>query len=165
MYDDRQDFMGRKPYDGRPSYDDRSSYEGGRYAFESGRSYDGARASYSQEPPRKLRSEQAAKPKGVRGIFGGQRGEQKGGDLSNVVIYSPTTFDDVQALIDYLKRREQVIVDFTGIDQTAVYRIMDFMSGAIYALNGSIQQITSNIFLFAPSGVTITVPPQFKGRR
>jgi len=116
---------------------------------------------------RRFRSEQPSKSKSARGFFGVARGEQQtsGGDSSNVVIYSPSTFADVQALIDYLKRREQVIVDFSGIDQTAVYRIMDFMSGAIYALNGSIQQITRNIFLFAPAGVTITVPPQFNGRR
>ena len=59
--------------------------------------------------------------------------------------------------------REQVIVDFSTLNQQSVYRILDFMSGAIYALGGSIQQITRNIFLFAPSGVTITVPPQIRG--
>ncbi|MBO4380588.1 MAG: cell division protein SepF [Clostridia bacterium] len=77
-----------------------------------------------------------------------------------VVIYSPSTYEDVQLLIDHLKMREQVIVDFSTLNQASVYRILDFMSGAIYALSGSIQQITKNIFLFAPAGVTITVPPQ-----
>ncbi len=88
----------------------------------------------------------------------------KPGDGSNggVVIYSPTTYEDVQLLIDHLKMREQVIVDFSNVNQTSVYRILDFMSGAVYALSGSIQQITKNIFLFAPSGVKITVPPQIK---
>lgn len=75
-----------------------------------------------------------------------------------VVIYSPSTYEDVQLLIDHLKMREQVIVDFSTLNQASVYRILDFMSGAIYALSGSIQQITKNIFLFAPAGVTITVP-------
>ena len=87
-----------------------------------------------------------------------QKREQKQ-QQNNIVIYSPQTYEDVQALIDHLKKGEQVIVDFSTINQTAVYRILDFMSGAIYALNGSIQQITRNIFLFAPQGVTISVPP------
>jgi len=87
--------------------------------------------------------------------------QQNGG----VVIHSPSTYEDVQRLIDHLKRREQVIVNFASVNQTSVYRILDFMSGAIYALGGSIQQITGNIFLFAPAGVTITIPPQFEGRR
>lgn len=81
---------------------------------------------------------------------------------SGVVINSPTTYEDVQLLIDHLKMQEQVIVDFSAVNQTSVYRILDFMSGAIYALGGSIQQITKNIFLFAPKGVSITVPPQLR---
>ncbi len=80
---------------------------------------------------------------------------------SGVVINSPKTYEDVQRLIDHLKLREQVIVDFSNVDQQSVYRILDFMSGAIYALGGSIQPIHKNIFLFAPAGVTITIPPQF----
>lgn len=85
------------------------------------------------------------------------------GQSGGVVIYSPRTYKDVQLLIDHLKMREQVIVDFSTLNQQAVYRILDFMSGAIYALDGSIQQITKNIFLFAPQGVTITIPPQIRG--
>lgn len=103
----------------------------------------------------------------LSGLFGGRdrdprpmQSENRGG----TIIYSPSTYEDVQLLIDHLKLREQVIVDFSEINQTSVYRILDFMSGAIYALNGSIQQITKNIFLFAPSGVTITVPPNL-GRK
>ena len=84
---------------------------------------------------------------------------------SGVVIYSPSTYEDVQLLIDHLKMREQVIVDFSTLNQASVYRILDFMSGAIYALSGSIQQISNNIFLFAPAGVTITVPHGLGGRR
>ncbi len=87
---------------------------------------------------------------------------KKNAQQNNIVIYSPSTYEDVQALIDHLKKGEQVIVDFSTVNQTAVYRILDFMSGAIYALNGSVQQITRNIFLFAPQGVTISVPIQFK---
>lgn len=85
------------------------------------------------------------------------------GQSGSVVIYSPRTYKDVQLLIDHLKMREQVIVDFSTLNQQSVYRILDFMSGAIYALDGSIQQITKNIFLFAPQGVTITIPPQIRG--
>lgn len=84
------------------------------------------------------------------------------GAMGGVVINSPTTYEDVQLLIDHLKMQEQVIVDFSTVNQTSVYRILDFMSGAIYALGGSIQQITKNIFLFAPKGVSITVPPQLR---
>lgn len=108
--------------------------------------YEGSFTRPSYTPPQNLQSSMATSTAG------------------GVVIYSPSTYEDVQLLIDHLKMREQVIVDFSTINQTSVYRILDFMSGAIYALGGSIQQITKNIFLFAPAGVTITVPPQL-GRR
>lgn len=83
-------------------------------------------------------------------------------NAGGTVIYTPSTYEDVQLLIDHLKQREQVIVDFSQIKQASVYRILDFMSGAVYALSGSIQQISNNIYLIAPSGVTITLPPQIK---
>lgn len=92
---------------------------------------------------------------------GGMQAASQGG----VMIYSPSTYEDVQLLIDHLKMREQVIVDFSTLNQASVYRILDFMSGAIYALSGSIQQINTNIFLFAPAGVTITVPSGLGGKR
>lgn len=104
------------------------------------------------------RPQQSAAPQ-VPSYTQPQYGQTSGG----VVIYSPRTYKDVQLLIDHLKLREQVIVDFSTLNQQSVYRILDFMSGAIYALDGSIQQITKNIFLFAPQGVTITIPPQIRG--
>ena len=76
----------------------------------------------------------------------------------NVVVYDPKTPEDVQRLIDYLKRREPAIIN---LDQTAAdvaQRVLDFVSGAIYALSGSIHRIASNIFLLSPEGVEITVP-------
>ncbi|MDD4839106.1 MAG: cell division protein SepF [Clostridia bacterium] len=162
MYDDRNRYDRQKP---------RDSFERERENFVAGSRdrYENSNDSFAMQNSKRFRSEQQQKPRSAKGLFNNVRNESSNSsrrqDSSNVVIYSPSTFDDVQNLIDYLKRREQVIVDFSGIDQTAVYRIMDFMSGAIYALNGSIQQITKNIFLFAPAGVTITVPPQFNGKR
>ncbi len=122
-----------------------------------------------KDSPRQYRSE-ASKLNRLSRIFGGdeppraesQMTRQTSGGAGGVVIYSPKTYEDVQLLIDHLKMREQIIVDFTDIAQATVYRILDFMSGAIYALGGSIKQIKGNIFLFAPSGVTITVPPNLR---
>ena len=79
-------------------------------------------------------------------------------NYQNVVVYDPKTPEDVQRLIDYLKRHEPAIIN---LDQTApdvAQRILDFISGAIYALSGSIHRIANNIFLLSPEGVEITVP-------
>ncbi len=75
---------------------------------------------------------------------------------NGVAIQEPSTFEEVMALIDNLKIRQEIIVKFTRLPQASAYRILDFLSGAVYALDGTIQEIEKNIFLVAPSGVAIS---------
>ena len=75
-----------------------------------------------------------------------------------VVIYTPKTYEDVQTLIDYLKRDEPAIVNLAGIADSSAQRILDFMSGAVYGLSGSIKRIVGSVFLLTPRGVKIMVP-------
>ncbi|MCL2798217.1 MAG: cell division protein SepF [Firmicutes bacterium] len=79
-------------------------------------------------------------------------------NYQNVVVYDPKTPEDVQRLIDYLKRREPAIINLDGTVPDVAQRILDFVSGAIYALSGSIHRVASNIFLLSPEGVEITIP-------
>ena len=76
----------------------------------------------------------------------------------NIVVYYPQTPEDVQALIDYLKRREPAIVNLDDVQPDVAQRILDFLSGATYGLDGSVHRISGNIFLLSPKGVEITVP-------
>ncbi len=77
---------------------------------------------------------------------------------NNMVVYEPRTPSDVQQLIDYLKRKEPAIINLDSVDEESAQRILDFFSGAVYALNGSIHRISGNIFLLTPEGVVITAP-------
>lgn len=76
--------------------------------------------------------------------------------IGNVVLYSPKNYGDVQSLIDHLRMHEPAIVEFAGIGDDDGQRILDFLSGAIYALGGSMQRINGTIFLLTPSGVSIS---------
>ena len=76
----------------------------------------------------------------------------------NVVVYEPRSPEDVQLLIDYLKQREPAVVNLDNVEPSAAQRILDFVSGATYALSGSVHRISGNIFLLSPEGVGITVP-------
>ena len=60
--------------------------------------------------------------------------------IGNVVLYSPKNYGDVQSLIDHLRMHEPAIVEFAGIGDEDGQRILDFLSGAIYALGGSMQR-------------------------
>ena len=77
---------------------------------------------------------------------------------NNIVVYYPQTPDDVQALIDYLKRKEPAIINLDDVQPNVAQRILDFLSGAIYGLSGSVHRVSGNIFLLSPQGVEITVP-------
>ena len=108
--------------------------------------------SIKELPRAKFRSESGS---GSRAgwLFKEQNNEQY---LSQgTVIFNPKSYEDVGRLIDHLKHGDQVIVDFSTTNQGVVARILDFMSGAIYALNGSVRKITSDIYLFAPNCVAI----------
>ena len=76
----------------------------------------------------------------------------------HVLVYEPTNYNDVQTLIDYLKRKEPAIINLDGVDAAVAQRVLDFTSGAMYALNGSVLRISGNIFLLSPEGVGVTIP-------
>lgn len=73
-----------------------------------------------------------------------------------VVVCEPEKFDEVQALADHLKNRKQIILNFEATPPEVSQRIIDFISGSLYSLDGQSQQLGKNIFLFAPSNVEIT---------
>lgn len=77
----------------------------------------------------------------------------------NIVLYSPQTSNDVERLIDFLRRREPAIVDLDPISESPdAQRVLDFTSGAVYALSGRIIEIKSNTFLIVPEGIDVAKP-------
>ena len=78
------------------------------------------------------------------------------GAMSNIMMYEPKNADDVQTVIDFLKTRESAIVNLDDVDPAISQRVLDFVSGAVYALNGSVNRIKGNIFLLSPEGVGVT---------
>ena len=75
-----------------------------------------------------------------------------------MVISDPSTFDDVQAIVDHLKNRRAVILNLEETDKAVARRIADFMSGAVYALEGTMQKVSGSIFLFTPPNVEVSAP-------
>ena len=73
-----------------------------------------------------------------------------------VVVAEPRAFDDVQGLADNLKNRRPVVVNLEKADAELAKRVVDFISGATYALNGSLQKVGSGIFLIVPSNMDIS---------
>ena len=73
-------------------------------------------------------------------------------------------FEDVSGIIDSLRSRQAIIVDFRRVAAKDTQRVLDFLSGALYALGGSQERIGDGMFLFTPEGVTIQGPLSLKRR-
>ena len=72
-----------------------------------------------------------------------------------MVISQPTTFEQSEEICNYLKDRKSVIVNLEYVNKDAARRIVDFISGAVHALDGHIQKISNSIFLIAPTNYEI----------
>lgn len=67
-----------------------------------------------------------------------------------MVISQPTTFEQSEEICNYLKERKSVIVNLEYVNKDVARRVVDFISGAVHALDGHIQKISNSIFLIAP---------------
>ncbi len=76
----------------------------------------------------------------------------------NVVFYYPKSYNEVQKLIDFLRQGESVMLNLDNVSEDEAQRMLDFSSGAVYALNGSVQRVSGNIFLLTPEGLNIMMP-------
>ncbi len=72
-----------------------------------------------------------------------------------MVISQPTTFEQSEEICQYLKERKSCIVNLEYVNKDVARRVVDFISGGVYALNGHIQKISNSIFLIAPANYDI----------
>lgn len=95
----------------------------------------------------------------MRGLSGANSGKMK------MVVYQPMTYDDTQSIIDNLKNRKPIVVNLENLEIDIAQRVLDFMSGAVYALNGNIHKVTKGIFILVPTNVDISgnVPDELQG--
>ena len=74
---------------------------------------------------------------------------------TRVVLSEPRSYDEAQEIADHLRSRRAVIVNLQRVRNDLALRIVDFLSGTVYALNGSISKLGPNIFLCTPDSVEI----------
>lgn len=73
-----------------------------------------------------------------------------------VVIIKPECYEDAQEICDQVKDKKPVVVNLEKVEYPIAQRIMDFLSGTCYSLDGSIQRVANNIFIIAPQNVDIS---------
>ena len=67
-----------------------------------------------------------------------------------VVIIKPECYEDAQEICDQIKTKRPVVVNLEKLDKDTARKIVDFLSGAVYALDGSMQKVSNGILLLVP---------------
>ena len=88
-----------------------------------------------------------------RGLFGGRKSKitsMPQVQSVKMVITQPTSFEQSEEICNYLKEKKSIIINLEYVNKDVARRIIDFLSGAVHALNGHIQKVSNSIFLLAP---------------
>jgi len=80
---------------------------------------------------------------------------QQSNTSSKMVLLEPRAYSESQQIVDYLKNRHAVVVNLKRVTPDQAKRIIDYLSGALYAIKGDIQKLGNGIFLCTPSNVGV----------
>lgn len=72
-----------------------------------------------------------------------------------VVLFHAKTFDDAAKASDELRKKKAVILNMENVDKALTRRVVDFLSGSVYALDGSVKKIAQSTYLFCPHNMDI----------
>ncbi|GIN61447.1 cell division protein SepF [Robertmurraya siralis] len=100
-------------------------------------------------PPARSQKHQASQKQNVVSLQSVQK-------ASKVVLVEPRVYAEAQDIADQLKNRRAVVVNLQRIDREQAKRIVDFLSGTVYAIGGDIQKIGTDIFLCTPDNVEVS---------
>jgi len=75
--------------------------------------------------------------------------------ILDVVIVTPESFEEAQDIADNIKAKRPCVMNLELVDKAIARRIVDFLSGTVYAVDGNIQKVSNGIFLITPYNVNI----------
>ncbi len=73
-----------------------------------------------------------------------------------IIVLEPRAYDEAQTAADYLKTQRPIVINLRETQQDLGRRVVDFLSGVAYALDGHMHRVGDEIFLFTPHHVAIT---------
>ena len=72
-----------------------------------------------------------------------------------VVLFHAKTFDDAAKAADELRRKKAIILNMENVDKALTRRVVDFLSGSVYALDGSVKKVAQSTYLFCPHNMDV----------
>jgi len=105
---------------------------------------------YAKEPRGHEKRTRQAQNNKVLEMYG------KDGMKAEIILRHPMDVSDAAKVCDFIRDEKMCVIDLTGVERSMAQRIADFLGGACYAINGTIQRISKDIFIVVPSGVRIS---------
>ena len=126
----------------------------------------GSDAGAAPEPAPKPRPQKAQNEGGLFGTFrkGAQRKPQRertvnfAGSDQQVILFSPRSFDEAGELVNYLGMGRSVVMTLEGVPNESARRLLDFLSGITFALEGKITPISAKTYFVTPQNVDVLSP-------
>ena len=79
--------------------------------------------------------------------------ENNGG--TKMILMEPRAYSESQQIVDHLKHRNPVVVNLKRVTSDQAKRIIDFLTGCIYAIGGDLQKLGNGIYLCTPKNVSV----------
>ena len=102
------------------------------------------------------KAEESSRPKASISRFSSVKGGKRTSSGMEVIVVKPSGFEDARDISETLLADRTVVLNMEGLDLALAQRIIDFVSGACYAIDGNLQKVTNFIFLVTPNGVDIS---------
>ena len=114
-------------------------------------------APIAPRPARREARPEAAAPAAERSESAGFSGKvlSMSANKPSVVLFRPTSFNEATKAADDLRQRKAVIVNLENVDAAMARRVVDFLSGCVYALDGDVKKIAQSAYLFCPHNMDI----------
>ncbi|SFE40648.1 cell division protein SepF [Alteribacillus iranensis] len=75
---------------------------------------------------------------------------------AKVMLVEPRVYEEAQDIADHLKNRKSVIINLQRLPNEEARRVVDFLSGTVYAIGGEMQKVGYHIFLCTPDNVDVS---------
>ena len=87
--------------------------------------------------------------------FKGQVVSMSTGSKQEVVLFRPTSFNDTSKAADDLRNRKAVLLNLENVDKAMSRRVVDFLSGCVYAVDGSVKKVAQSAYIFCPHNMDV----------
>ncbi len=149
-----------KPTSTQNTYNKSSSYSGGSYSqnsYKQPTQQSSYNSSYnSNYQAQRTQARPVASNDKLVDFNAGRQQRTSNRSSGDVYVIKPQDISESQTVTDFLRNGKTIVINMEGLELTSAQRIIDFIGGACYALNGSLQAISANIFIAAPGSIEVS---------